>query len=166
MSTDDEALAAMTRTFPVHELLRARWRVGDAPRPGSELERADGVWPHLPFSEHARQCLAAAWDHFDLVRLTVEARRTFPTGLNGVLRGGLVASAMALWLLGPDEAGVRDERGLALTDEWYHRRLQYQRGVLAIADDENERGHAQLRRLEEDRQQARALRRTAVQVEQ
>lgn len=148
----------MTDTFVFHESLRARWLVADAPAEGSELARADSVWPHLPFTEHARQCLVSAWDHFDVVRLAVDARRMFPTGLNGVLRGGLVASAMALWLLGPDDHELRDQRGLALTNEWYYRRIQYQEELLKIVGDEDGRGQAQIDRLKEDQRRSAELR--------
>lgn len=166
MSTgDDASLAAMRRTFAPHEDLRVRWQVAAAPAAGSELERADRVWPHLPFSEHVRQCLTAAWDHFDVVRLTIDAGRTFPTGLNGVLRGCLVSAAMALWLVGPNDSPVRDQRGLALTDEWYHRRIQYQRNLLELVDGEEARGQAQLVRLTEDRRKASALRTAGTRVQ-
>lgn len=166
LATDDEALAAMGATFAAHEALRSRWQAAEAPPVGSELERADRIWPHLPYTEHARQTLTAAWDHFDVVRLTIEARRTFPTGLNGVLRGALVASAMAMWLLCPDSHEERVERGLALTDEWYVRRIRYQTDVLQLVEGaERLAGEAQVARLRQDHAEAMQLRRTNLQVQ-
>lgn len=163
--SEDEVLRTLEATFTEHESLRVRWQTALAPEATSPLAQADAVWPRLPFTEHVRQSLASAWDHFDVVRLTVEQRRLFPTGVNGVLRGGLVASAMALWLVGPAEASVRDQRGLALTDEWYHRRIQYQKDSLAISAEVNVAGQKQLRMLEEDREAAALLRTNATKIQ-
>jgi len=165
MSQHDEALAQITSIFAAHEGLRERWQIATPPRVGSELARADTVWPLLPFTEHARQCLVAAWEHFDVIRLAIDARRLFVTGLNGVLRGALVAASMAYWLLGPDEQNERDQRGLALTDEWYRRRIQYQTGLLSFHEQENELGSSQLERLRDDRRRANELRTGATEVQ-
>lgn len=155
----------MESTFSQHEALRARWQSAPTPASGSALQRANEVWPRLPFSEHARQALVATWDHLDVIRLVVDARRTFPTGINGVLRGAIVASSLALWLLGPDDADERDERGLALGDEWYARRIRYQHDLLALQPEPDGHGQAQLALLRQDREQLRAVRRSAVEVQ-
>jgi len=165
MSTDSESLEALRKTFAEHEAHRTRWQIADAPPAGSELARADAVWPRLPYTEHVRQTLTAAWDHFDLVRLTIDAGCTFPTGLNGVLRGGLVASAMALWLVGPEDSKTRDERGLALSDEWYVRRIRYQRDLLKLTQGDRLAGTEQLKLLESDRASANQLRTKATKVQ-
>jgi hypothetical protein len=166
MATEEQSLNAMTETFPQIDQLRTRFASADEPPCDSALAVADAVWPHLPISEHARQCLASSWDHFDLVRLTVEQRRTFPTGLNGVLRGGLVASSMALWLLGPDDPETRVQRGLALSHEWYHRRIQYQRELASALPDgaDRQRILAQVTLLESDQSELGRLRTGNVQV--
>jgi hypothetical protein len=167
MTSEAEILANISRTFLMLDALRARFRTAEAPPCGSELARADAVWPHYPFTEHARQALASAWDHFCVVRLVIEARRMFPTGVNGVLRGGLVAASLALWLLGPDDPDVRDQRGLAVTDEWYWRRISFQRDYMASRGELAEDGaaSAQLELLERHRVQAGQLRTAATKVQ-
>lgn len=160
--TDDyeaQGFAQMTAAFKGLDDLKERFATAAPLAPLSPLALDDRLWPSLPFSEHVRQCLASAVDHFDLVRFTVEARRTFPTGLNGVLRGSLVASAQAYWLVAPIDRDERQQRGLAFGDEWYYRRIQYQESVLVdIAGDERTRSKAQLAMLKSEKADAESLR--------
>lgn len=167
MTSEAEALDSIRRTFLLLEALRFRFRVAEPPPGGSELARADAVWPHSPFTEHARQALASAWDHFCVVRLVVDAGRSFPTGINGVLRGGLVAASLALWLLGPPEPAIRDDRGLALSDEWYRQRIKFQRDHMASRGELAAPSHKleQLEGLERDLDQVRQLRTATTKVQ-
>lgn len=100
-----------------------------------------------------RQCLVSAWDHFDLARLTIEQKRTFPTAIYSVLRGALLGAAHARWLLLPDDPARRRERGLAIAQEWYLRRIQWQEAFIPDREGEDlARCTATLRRLKADRQ--------------
>lgn len=159
MSPEERAaLAAIQSTFVKHESLRQRWRTATPPPAGSELAQADAVWPHLPFTEHARQALVTAWDHFDVVRVTIDARRLFPTGLNGVLRGALVASSLALWLVGPDDPDLRVQRALSVADAWYQQRITYQDDLLAWHGYRDKQGVAQLERFKDDKRDLQKVR--------
>lgn len=155
----------MRATFQAHESLRVRWQVAEAPEAGSALACADEAWPRLPFTEHARQALSASWDHLDVIRLVIDAGRTFPTGINGVLRGAIVASALAVWLLGPDNEIDRVERGLAVSDEWYERRIRFQRDMLAMLTESPADGHAQLEMFRDDQTQLKKRRTTRLEVQ-
>lgn len=155
-------MAKVRATFVEIDQLKKRFQTAGRLPAASSLAADDAVWPRLPLSEHARQCLASTVDHLDLVRLTIEQQRTFPTGLNGVLRGAIVASALSVWLLGPTEATDRRERGLIFSDEWYRRRIQFQKGYLDDLVDEaaRQKSEDQIKMLETDREDAAALRTT------
>jgi hypothetical protein len=73
--------------------------------------------------------------------------------------GALVASAQALWLLHADDSAVRRERGLTLAQEWYQRRIRYQRDLTpALSDADQQRSRAQLGMLEQDLAAVKAAR--------
>lgn len=160
MDHEQKALYLVERTFPKVDEYRKRFQTASPPEPGSALAEDDlRGSPHQPLTEFARQSITAAWDHLDLVRLTVEARRLFPTGTNSALRGALVASAQAVWLLGPDDPTVRQQRGLTFAAEWYKRRIQFQSKYLKLLDGaEAERCEAQLGMLREHEEEAARLR--------
>lgn len=160
MNDEDDALAKIRSTFDQLEADRARWATASPPPKGSPLAEDDKTWPSSPLSSHARQCLVCAWDHLDLTRLTIEQRRSFPTATYSVLRGALLGSAEALWLLTPADPVDRRERGLATTQEWLGKRIQWQHELtpdLRNIDDAARSGE-QLRRLDEDLLAVTALR--------
>lgn len=75
------------------------------------------------------------------------------------MRGALLGSAQALWLLIPHDPSLRRERGLAAAQEWYSKRIQWQQELspdLPVADAA--RSGEQLQRLDEDLTQVLALR--------
>lgn len=124
--SEQQALEAIEATFARVDELRKRFAIAHPPAPGSVFDADDSTMPRMRLSELARTSLAQAWDHFDLVKLIIESRRTFVAATGSVLRGALVASAQSLWLVEPDDALQRRERGLFAAQEWYERRIQYQ----------------------------------------
>lgn len=165
-SEHDLALAKMQETFAVVDELRSGWLTRTAPPAGTALALDDETWPSLCLSDLARMSLYSAWDHFDVVKLTFEAQRLFPTGVNGVLRGALVAASQAVWLLGSDEAGVRRERGLMVAEEWYARRIQWQKGMTDMLPTEDQvTSLKQIDLMQSHLDRVRALRTTAEQLQ-
>lgn len=161
MATETEALDVVRRTFVTLEEHRERWRTAVAPHPTSALAADDKRWPSMPLGQQVRQCLVTAWDHFDLVKLTVERQRGYPTATNSVIRGALLGGAQALWALLPDEPSQRQERGLMLAQEWYFRRIEWQQErPPSLAVDEAARSGEQLKRLDDDLRAVRRLRTT------
>jgi hypothetical protein len=160
VSEEDEAVEKISGTFSEIDADRERWATAEAPKADSALAQDDELWPSSPLSSHARQFLVSAWDHFDLIRLTIEQKRGFPTAVNSVLRGALVGAAHARWLLLPDDPSERRERGLAVAAEWYTRRIQWQQEFTPDIKDIDQAARAgnQLRRLDEDLSKVRALR--------
>lgn len=151
MTDEREAIAKVRSTFGELEAHRERWSVATPPPAGSALAADDEAWPSNPLSSHVRQCLTCAWDHFDLIKLTIDQERGYPTATFSVIRGALLGSAQALWLLLPEEPSARRERGLAVSQEWYSKRIQWQ---CALSPDLNvedaARSGEQLRRLDKD----------------
>jgi hypothetical protein len=156
----DDTLAKMRSTFAQLEADRTRWKTATPPPAGSPLADDDQSWLTSPLSSHARQCLVCAWDHFDLVRLTIDQKRAFPTATYSVLRGSLLGAAQALWLLSPDDQSVRRERGLATTQEWLSKRIQWQHELTPdlISIDDAARSGKQLKRLDDDLEAVKELR--------
>lgn len=149
--SDQQALEALESTFERVDDLRKRFAIAQPPAPGSVFDADDSTMPRMRLSELARASLAQAWDHFDLVKLIIESRRTFVAATGSVLRGALVASAQSLWLVEPDDALLRRERGLFAAQEWYERRIQYQKEIAPDLDaGQLEQSQKQLEMLARD----------------
>ena len=153
-------------TFPKLDEDRARFGTPFRPAKGSPLAADDRRWASSPLSQHAWTCLASAWDHFDLARLTIEQRRAFPTAVFSVLRGALLASSQGLWLVVEEDPNVRQERGLIFAQEWYHRRIQWQAELTPDLDVESAVvSTAQLKLLSDHLAAVKALRTTKAKLE-
>lgn len=120
VSVSAEALlAAIEETYSEIDRWRAKFATPRLPYDGSPLARDDAIWPQYSLSTAAWTSMASAFDHLDLIRLTIESRRLFPTAQFSVLRGSLVAASQAVWLLAPEEPDIRVERGLQVATEHY-----------------------------------------------
>ena len=163
--TPEEAQAVdkVRSTFDELDCYRAQVQTPFVPKATSKLSRSDAAWTLLPASQHVHASLAAAYDHLDLIRLTIEQRRGFATATYSVSRGALLSASQALWLLAIDETdATRVERGLMFSEEWYVQRIRWQELMtpdLANADDAAKSGE-QLRRFDEDLARLRSLRTT------
>lgn len=95
MFTEQEYVQKIEATFDDLAALGQRLRAPHYSAPGSQLAEDDTDWTPLSISQLAWGCLAAAFDHLDLVRLTIEQQRTFATATYSVLRGGLLGACQA-----------------------------------------------------------------------
>jgi hypothetical protein len=102
-----------------------RARSVEEPQPGAELQKDDRVWPPRRVSETARLALVASSEHLQLACQVVDGPRGYATAVHTVLRGALLGAATGVWVLGPDLAAERQQRGLRLAAEWYRRKAQY-----------------------------------------
>lgn len=161
--TPEEAQAVdkVRSTFDQLERYSARVQTPFVPESKSRLGVCDAVWTRLPVSQHVHASLAAAYDHLDLIRLTIEQRRGFATATYSVSRGALLAASQALWLLAIDESeATMAERGLIFSEEWYVQRIRWQELMtpdLSGAEHAAKSGD-QLRRFDEDLGRLRSLR--------
>lgn len=167
MTPDEtEALAKVQSTFPLLERHGETYQDHFVPEPGSPIALDDAEWQPLALSQHVWGSLAAVYDHFDIVRLTVEAQRLFPTGVYSLLRGALLGACQALWLLHPEDAAERQERARRYTEEWYVRRIQFQQELTPdLSTEEAARSGAQLKRFDEDLAEVRRRRNTKARLE-
>ena len=139
-------------TFDRLAAIGERLRAPHYSKPGSLLAQDDEDWPSLPTSQLAWGCFAAAFDHLDLVRLNIEQERTFVTGTYSVIRGALLGSCQAAWLLCLDSSSERRERARIFANEWYVNRIRWQEGLTPdLPVDAAARSATQLNHLDADR---------------
>jgi hypothetical protein len=150
--SESEYVQKISDTFDKLAEIGERLREPHYSRPGSRLAQDDEDWPSLPISQLAWGCFAATFDHLDLVRLTVENERTFVTGTYSVIRGALLGSCQAAWLLFPESAAERRERSRTFANEWYVNRIKWQEGLTPdLPVEAAARSAVQLNRLDADR---------------
>lgn len=161
MITEREYVQKIEATFDDLATYGQRLRTPHYSAPGSPLANDDTDWTSLSISQLAWGCFGAAFDHLDLVRLTIDQERTFATATYSVLRGALLGACQAAWLLGPDSAETRRERARIFGNEWYVNRIRWQEGLTPdLAVDHAARSATQMNRLETDQNALAAKRKT------
>ncbi len=161
MLTDQGYVQRIEATFKDLGKYGQRLRTPHYSAPGSDLAKDDTDWPPLSVSQLAWGCFAAAFDHLDLVRLTIEQKRSYATATYSVMRGALLGACQAAWLLGPDDAECRRERARIFGNEWYVNRIKWQEGLTPdLTVDDAARSATQLNRLETDQKALAAKRST------
>ncbi len=132
MSTSYPYRDAIEATYPDLDRWKARASV-ERPERGSELAIDDVVFERFPISEAVRMSLHAAGEHLRLTRDGILQRQLYPSAQFTVLRGALVGACQAVWILSPDEAPDRQERGLTVIAElyrqldiYYRSRIEYE----------------------------------------
>lgn len=154
-----EALARVESTFGLLGRHGDTYTSHLVPTPGSAIALDDDEWQPLPLSQHVWGGLAAVYDHFDIVRLTLESKRLFPTGVYSLLRGALLGACQALWLVEADDPLERRERARRFTEEWYLHRIQYQQELTPdLSVDDAARSALQLKRFDDDLAEVRRRR--------
>lgn len=124
-------LGAIQSTYVDLERWKVRAGTTELPQPGSELAVDNTVFSRHLISEVVRTSLALAGEHLRLARDAIEVGQLYPSAHFTLLRGALVGAAQAVWVLGPDERKMRQERGLTVLTEMqtqmgkYYRRLAY-----------------------------------------
>lgn len=161
MFTEQEYVQQIKATFDDLAAYGQRLRAPHYSAPGSQLAQDDTDWTPLSISQLAWGCFAAAFDHLDLVRLTIEQERTFATATYSVMRGALLGACQAAWLLGPDNAEGRRERARTFGNEWYRNRIKWQEGLTPdLSVDDAARSARQMNELENDQEALAAKRKT------
>lgn len=129
---------AILQHLAAYEVNLEGWRLRahqlEKPEPGSELFQDDTVFRYHPISDAARLCLTSAGEHLRLAWTAIKAGELYPTAHFTALRGALVASAQAVYVLGPGEAQIRRGRGLAVIVESYTRLRQFHRMHLDLPE--------------------------------
>lgn len=131
---------------PTFESWRLRAQKLEEPQPGSELSEDNKVFLQ-PISDEARLSLISAGEHLRLAWTAIKAGELYPTAHFTTLRGALMAASQAVYILGPDDPGVRRERGLAVIFESYHRLRQFHVECLNMPDlgeDDHQKIHDHL----------------------
>lgn len=150
--SEQEYVSKISDTFERLAAIGARLREPHYSTPQSRLAQDDEDGGPLPISQLAWGCLAAAFDHLDLVRLTIEQERTFVTGTYSVIRGALLGSCQAAWLLCPEQPEDRTERARIFANEWYVNRIKWQGGLTPdLSVEDAARSAEQLNYLDNDR---------------
>lgn len=118
---------------------RLRTRHLEIPEEGSDLALDNSKFTHHAISEFIRSSLISAGEHLRLAAIAIHQGILFPTSHFTVLRGALVSSAQACWLLAPDESTERQRRGLSALDAMYGEMIKYANAVSAMSDDTADR---------------------------
>ncbi|MDZ4351784.1 MAG: hypothetical protein U1B81_04075 [Arthrobacter sp.] len=135
---------------PILESWRHRAQTLEEPQPGSELSEDNKIFPQ-PIGDEARLSLISAGEHLRLAWTAIKAGQLYPTAHFTTLRGALMAASQALYILGPDDPSVRQERGLAVIFESYHRLRQFHEECLKmpnLREDDRQKIHQQIIWLE------------------
>ncbi|HHG6298039.1 TPA: hypothetical protein ACPXFP_002209 [Streptococcus pneumoniae] len=119
------ALTQMLDTAPDLDRWRLRAHRIEEPEMGSELAVDDMVFPYMAISQLARMSLVLAGEHLRLGLDAIKAKQLYPSSHFTVLRGALVGASQAVWVLGPDDPGLRRERGLTVLTEMYAQMDKY-----------------------------------------
>lgn len=132
MSTGNPYRDAIEATYPDLDRWKARTAV-ERPEKGSDLAADDAVFGKFPISEVVRMSLHASGEHLRLARDGILQGQLYPSAQFTVLRGALVGACQAVWVLSPDEAAQRQERGLTVLAElygqmsvYYNARVEYE----------------------------------------
>ncbi len=103
----------------------------EPPQLGSELAEDNKLFPQQPLSETARLPLMSAGEHLRAVRSMLENQQLYSMASFSLLRGALIGAAQGVWMLAPDGAAERQERGLIVALETYSQLKVYNGEVLA-----------------------------------
>lgn len=135
MPTNSEQLQQVRDTAQTLAGLRQRDATWTGPPVGSSMADDDEVWPLMPCSEMVRTALLCAHDHLDLVRMVLlHAEPAPPAATYSALRGALVGSSVALWVVGCDDNAARRARALALVAEDYKYRHEFHKSQMQSED--------------------------------
>lgn len=131
---------------PFLEGWRHRAQTVETPERGSELHEDNKVFVH-PISDEARLSLVSAGEHLRLAWAAIKIGELYPSAHFTTLRGALLASSQAVYILGPDDPLLRRERGLTVIAESYKRLQQFHHECLkmpGLTSHEEQQIHAQL----------------------
>lgn len=131
-----DALAQVTAAEQKLRKLREVEAAWTGPACGSSMAGDDDVWRPLPCSEVVRNAMLSAHDHLELVHrvLLDPTRPPPPMALYSILRGALLGSCLALWVVGCEDDAERRGRALALVAEDYKYRREFHESQMGSVD--------------------------------
>lgn len=97
----------------------------EQPESGSDLIADDRLFPHHRISEVIRTSLAISGENLRMALDAIHRQNLYPSAHFTTLRAALVGASQAVWILAPDVADTRRDRGLCVIDEAYRRSAQY-----------------------------------------
>lgn len=105
----------------------------------------------------------SAGEHLRLARDAIESGNLYPSAHFSALRGALVGASQAVWVLSPENADVRTQRGLKAIAEMYLQMRKYYQAHEGMRLDNREKIELeeQLRWVIERQSMVSALRQTA-----
>lgn len=152
-----EALADLDRW-------RQRVQQVEQPEPGSDLAQDDVAFPHHLISETVRTSLASAGEHLRLVCDGLTCGNYYNMSQYSAVRAAIVGATQAVWVLAPDDAAIRRERGLTVITETYVQLRKYheltlrQARQLQLSAEDQERLREQIRWVQSREDAVRAVR--------
>lgn len=126
LSDEDGAyLDAILKCEPELDRLRLRVQRIEQPERGSDLIADDSVFPNHRISEVVRASLAISGENLRMATDAIHRGNLYPSAHFTALRSALVGACQAVWILAPDDAVTRRNRGLSVIDEAYRRSAQF-----------------------------------------
>lgn len=120
-----------------------RWRLRaqrlEQPEHGSDLAIDDEIFAHMEISQLVRMSLVLGGEHLRLALDAINADQIYPSSHFTVLRGALVGASQAVWILGPEDRGLRRERALTVIAEMYAQMGKYYRSLDTTHLDDSDR---------------------------
>lgn len=132
------SLATITATFPFLDTWHDVLAQPLVPATGSDLATDDTDWPPVPVSQVAVMGLGSARDHLQAVRIHVEIKQLFPFAHLSTIRGALVGSAQAVWVLSPENSSERIERSRRVAAHMYAEHEKYLTVLRSLTDEPHE----------------------------
>lgn len=120
-----EAVGALDRFWPVLDEWWARFREPMSPAPGSALALDDLAWRRAPVSSIAQARMGVALDDLQAIRVLCQAGSFHAAAVPTLARSALLAASEAMWMLAPDEARLRQRRGVEAALEGDRQHLLY-----------------------------------------
>ena len=116
-SGQPSSLDSIRSTFPELDAWKGRGARVNTGAPGSELEADDAEYIAWQTSQLAAVGLATARNHLHAIRVHIEAAEQFGDVTGSLIRGALLGSAQAVWILGPDDRSIRMKRSRVVAME-------------------------------------------------
>ncbi|MBD3927452.1 hypothetical protein IEZ26_22710 [Nocardioides cavernae] len=153
------SLDTIRSTFPELDAWGGRGSKVNTGAPGSELEADDAEYIAWQTSQLAAAGLMTARNHLHAIRVHIEAGEQFGDVTGSLIRGALLGSAQAVWILAPDDRATRLKRSRVVALEVCENHRKFLADLLRInPNDKNtktvhDHNVDRLEKLEEKREE-------------